>query len=472
MRRLLAFVALLWLLSVGPVHAATIEVIQPRDAGSPALIVVHGTLRHEDIQDFNFKLGAVSKALVVLQSDGGSLIAGIRIGRFIRLRSVSTLVPDKGRCASACAIAWLGGATRYMGASAQIGFHAAYRDEGGVPIETGEGNAILGAYLNQIGLTEAAIAYITRAAPRSMTWLTMAEAARHNIDVQLFSSPTVALPAPPPVPVAPRTEPSVKPINPKAKAARVTITSVVGPPHDPQGARVDKAFSTALGRQGIKIVAQSSAHFHLTPYVLAKREQAGTRISYVLDVSDSAGIRRQRFAGEEIVPGTVGDPWAAISVQVAQALADTATENLAAWLNTQLLPNPQPRWPVMVTVRGVPLLVTVRGAPGDGNTSLRAALLRSLGGKDVALPDGSSSYWVEGAVTLRPVGLRARQYIEIEWTIKDPHGRRLGTVTQRNDIPEGSLDGSWGRVAVQAADSAAQGVLKLLPHHKSDWVPW
>jgi hypothetical protein len=47
--------------------------------------------------------------------------------------------------------------------------------------------------------------------------------------------------------------------------------------------------------------------------------------------------------------------------------------------------------------------------------------------------------------------------------VKDPHGKKLGTVSQKNDIPEGSLDGAWGRVADQAANAAVQGILKLLP---------
>jgi hypothetical protein len=54
------------------------------------------------------------------------------------------------------------------------------------------GTAVLGAYLNSIGLSEAAVAYVTMAAPNSMTWLTLQEAARYGIDVRPLS--TAALP--------------------------------------------------------------------------------------------------------------------------------------------------------------------------------------------------------------------------------------------------------------------------------------
>ena len=51
--------------------------------------------------------------------------------------------------------------------------------------------------------------------------------------------------------------------------------------------------------------------------------------------------------------------------------------------------------------------------------------------------------------------------------MRDPRGKKLGTVSQRNEIPEGSLDGEWGPTATQAAGAAAQGIVKLLPQPKA-----
>jgi hypothetical protein len=74
-----------------------------------------------------------------------------------------------------------------MGENAMVGFHAAYREEGGRASETGAGNAVLGAYLSQIGLPESAIVYVTQAPPNSMTWLSMQDAVQRGIEVHLFS---------------------------------------------------------------------------------------------------------------------------------------------------------------------------------------------------------------------------------------------------------------------------------------------
>ena len=46
-------------------------------------------------------------------------------------------------------------------------------------------------------------------------------------------------------------------------------------------------------------------------------------------------------------------------------------------------------------------------------------------------------------------------------------GKKLGTVSQKNEIPEGSLDGPWEKTAEQAAGAAAQGIVKLLPPPKA-----
>ena len=60
-----------------------------------------------------------------------------------------------------------------------------------------------------------------------------------------------------------------------------------------------------------------------------------------------------------------------------------------------------------------------------------------------------------------------KQAIQIDWRVKDPQGKALGTVSQKNEIPEGSLDGTWGKTADAAAAAAAQGIVKLLPQPTS-----
>jgi len=172
-------------LSAGYAQAATISV-QSAGPEKPAVVVVQGTLNPGDGERFFTKVAALTTAVVRFQSNGGSVITGIQIGETIRLKDFHTLVPAGARCASACALAWLGGTRRFMGPGARIGLHAASDPRSGQV--TGVGNALLGAYLNRVGLPYSAVIYIAQAAPNSVTWLSFADARRLGIEVTLVDS--------------------------------------------------------------------------------------------------------------------------------------------------------------------------------------------------------------------------------------------------------------------------------------------
>src|SRR5262249_30191975 len=111
------------------------------------------------------------------------LLAGIRIGAQIRAKRFNTVVPDGAQCASACALAWLGGVRRFVGEHSSVGFHTAYILKTGGAAGSGPGDAGLGAHLHQLGLSEDAILYVTYAAPTAVHWMSLEEAAEYGIAV-------------------------------------------------------------------------------------------------------------------------------------------------------------------------------------------------------------------------------------------------------------------------------------------------
>jgi hypothetical protein len=189
--RVLAFLASISATSTA--HTADIFV-PPQDQDKSAIVTITGTIEFGDQDEFLRKIAPLTSATVSFSSDGGSLIAGLQIGETIRMKNFSTLVVDHASCASACALAWLGGTRRFMGPQAQIGFHAAYDGES-LQI-TSSGNALVGAYLNKLGLPYSAVAYLTSASPNSVTWLSKPDAERLGIEVATFNAdrPVAALP--------------------------------------------------------------------------------------------------------------------------------------------------------------------------------------------------------------------------------------------------------------------------------------
>jgi hypothetical protein len=310
--------------------------------------------------------------------------------------------------------------------------------------------------------------------------------------------------------------------QPQTPLAKVSVAPIIGAP-DAIGKQIHQEFTSAISRQRVTVVTskEEKADYTLRGYVVAAKDKSATKVSYIWDVTDPSGKRVNRITGEEAAAATASkDPWAALTPQVAQSIAGKAANQLVAWLPSQggqpAVASAQPSSvgappaaaPVaapaaapakrQAAARAAPaetaaapvaaapaepatttgsigrdgpvmaIVPSVTGAPGDGSKSLTAAIQRELTSKGVALSDkpAAVAYRVEGTVTVGEPK-QGKQPIHIEWLVRDPQGKKLGTVSQRNEIPEGSLDGEWGKTAEQAAGAAAQGIIKLLPQPKA-----
>ena len=110
-------------LSVGIFSAATARCadisVDNRSIQNLTVVFVVGALNEGDAEVFRKRVAPLSRAAVFLESEGGNLLAGIQLGEAIRLKGFSTAVT--GICASACALAWLGGQPRFMTPVASVG---------------------------------------------------------------------------------------------------------------------------------------------------------------------------------------------------------------------------------------------------------------------------------------------------------------------------------------------------------------
>jgi hypothetical protein len=112
------------------------------------------------------------------------------------------------------------------------------------------------------------------------------------------------------------------------------------------------------------------------------------------------------------------------------------------------------------------LVPAVVGAPGDGNTSLSAAMRQELSQSGVgSAGPGQRAYSVAGRVSVGAVK-DGKQPIKIDWRVTDPGGALLATVSQNNEIQAGALAGAWGPIASEAAQGAAPRIKDLIEEHK------
>lgn len=278
------------------------------------------------------------------------------------------------------------------------------------------------------------------------------------------------------------------------RGAQFAIAPVIGPPEN-VSTDLRNQLVADLERQNIRVAKSpdEKAEYTLRGYVVSSLEKGSkSKVSYIWDVTDASGKGVHRVSGEETAPsGKSKDPWTAVTPNIVQSIASKTVTSVAGWMpgagpvvasatqggyvQTAAASPSSPAYQApkspMVTGsvgRGGPvkaLVPVVTGAPGDGSSSLRAALQRELTRSGVTLTDaqtGGDTYIVEGKVAMG-AGKDGKQPITIDWSVTDPTGKKLGTVSQKNEVPQGSLDGSWGKTADAAAAAAAQGIVKLLP---------
>ncbi len=162
-------------------HAADIHYVLRDDTN---IIAIDGEIIDGDYGRFKaVSVNSALSTLVLLSSPGGDLYEALRIGEVIHANGYTTGVPDGFKCASACGLIWLAGRKRALQGDAKVGFHAAYHFAQGVPVEGGQANAMVGAYVTRLGLPLKVVAFVTAAAPEEMRWLYPAEAMEIGLDV-------------------------------------------------------------------------------------------------------------------------------------------------------------------------------------------------------------------------------------------------------------------------------------------------
>lgn len=274
----------------------------------------------------------------------------------------------------------------------------------------------------------------------------------------------------------------------------VTFAPIIGAPGN-VSSELSGQLAEEAKKNEIPVITEKGqpSEYTVRGYLAASKDKNSNKLAYIWDVTDKSGKRVHRILGEETAPAKQGgDAWASFDQAALQKIAAKTAGDLAQWLPKQqpssaaqpavasrqeeeraptgsTTPAPAPAQKETRTASKPPgevmaFVPQVRGAPGDGKNSLTAAIKKQLSSKGMKLASksGDNVYTVRGDVDLgRPSG--EQQDIKIDWQVLDPSGQRVGTVSQANKVPQGSLDGKWGPIADAAAGAAADGIVKLIP---------
>jgi hypothetical protein len=267
-------------------------------------------------------------------------------------------------------------------------------------------------------------------------------------------------------------------------SSKIAVAPIIGT--SPEVAQEMTTALVAAGKdRNLTLLTEGGkANYTLRGYLVASSEKRGSTISYIWDVNDAQGQRVGRISGDEVVATRSGsDPWSGVDSAAIRSIAGKTTSQLSAILSRRggsasavaaasdsapaapatTASTPPP--PSLASPKAAGVVVApVAGAPGDGQRSLTTALKKRLYAGGVKLANGTATgvYMVKGSVKLVDAS-GGKQSIRIDWLVLDPSGKKLGTVSQQNTIPKGSLNGPWGAIADAAAGAAADGIIKLLP---------
>jgi ATP-dependent protease ClpP protease subunit len=189
MKRLLAAATII--LAATSSHAANIKVMHPGccnpQNGASDVVFIKGEIDEYDYDRFYTAVRGIppGKAMVVLDSPGGNVKAGLDIGYYIHGYGFTTSVSNGTVCTSMCAAIWLAGKRRFIEAGTFLGFHST-----GLRGERSErGNQAMREYYQSIGLRNDTIDVLLSYDPRTVTWLTVEMSKVLGITYEVWKSP-------------------------------------------------------------------------------------------------------------------------------------------------------------------------------------------------------------------------------------------------------------------------------------------
>ncbi len=148
----------------------------------PTALLVSGMIGPGSYDEFRAAILRANPELVVLDGPGGILGEALMIAEEVRRRQLNTLVASNRTCASACALVFLSGRTKYLAAGAAVGLHSASFADGRADPEA---TRLMADYLRELGVPNSTLRRMARTAPNQIRWLTKAE--QQAMGIRVFS---------------------------------------------------------------------------------------------------------------------------------------------------------------------------------------------------------------------------------------------------------------------------------------------
>ena len=229
------------------------------DPAHPAVIELNGEITSGSALAFRRTLLAAPDArILVLNSPGGSVTAGLLIADDVHTRKLATVIPAGSTCASACSYIFLAGNERQ--ADGRLGVHQMWAEQPDLEAAQMSIADVIDT-LNRFGTPIGVVTIMFRTPPDDMYYFSADEAVRYGINRKAGDPAPISAPAPAAAP--PSFTPSVSALPsvadlPKPDAAVATV-----PPSPALPDRTSAALSTleTYTRQPTRIAIYAGLDF-------------------------------------------------------------------------------------------------------------------------------------------------------------------------------------------------------------------
>ena len=179
----------------------------PKELGQGEILLAQGKIERKTEDSFAEAVKNMSAGtIVVLNSLGGDLVGGLRLGQSIRARDFNTWVIDSstdnpavkdkkviGKCFSSCAYTFLGGVIRRVDKSGQLGVHQFRNQDDKLDANQAQKiSAMLARYLDSMGINRQLLDQALLTEPGKMTLIPETQRIAWNIEPSLPSTVTVS----------------------------------------------------------------------------------------------------------------------------------------------------------------------------------------------------------------------------------------------------------------------------------------
>jgi hypothetical protein len=134
------------------------------------------------LSDFLSRVPHTDQPVVfMLESEGGNVVAALRMAHIIRDLQVSTLVPDE--CASACFWLFAAGRHRIVGQDAKIGVHSESIANGETDMTLADTTRDIRRAAAEWSIPERIVGKLVMTPPEQMAWLDRADLKAMNVTI-------------------------------------------------------------------------------------------------------------------------------------------------------------------------------------------------------------------------------------------------------------------------------------------------